>query len=85
MGIRNGMKHIGKGKIGCFLYGLVPMGNHAVCQKGGNRYERLTLYGLVPMGNHAVCQKGGNRYERLTRLRNMVWFCTFQKRKDGIK
>ena len=53
--------YIGKGKIGCFLYGLVPMGNHAVCQKGGNRYERLT------------------------RLRNMVWFCTFQKRKDGIK
>ena len=43
MGTRNGMKHIGKGKIGCFLYGLVPMGNHAVCQKGGNRYERLAL------------------------------------------
>ena len=43
MGIRNGMKHMGKGESGRFFYGLVPLGNHAVCQKGGNRYERLTL------------------------------------------
>ena len=46
---------------------------------------RCFLWGLTPEDNRAVCQKGGNRYERLTRLRNMVWFYTFEKRKDGIK
>lgn len=47
--------------------------------------SRCFLWGLTPEDNRAVCQKGGNRYERLTRLRNMVWFYTFEKRKDGIK
>ena len=47
--------------------------------------SRCFLWGLTPEDNRAVCQKGGNRYERLTRLRNMVWFCTFEKRKNGIK
>ena len=27
----------------CFLWGLTPEDTRAVCQKGGNRYERLTL------------------------------------------
>ena len=30
-------------EIRCFLWELASEDNRAVCQKGGNRYERLTL------------------------------------------
>ena len=43
----------------CFLWGLTPEDTRAVCQKGGNRYERLTRLRNMVGSTHFKKRKDG--------------------------